>query len=135
MAAIRPVASLRRERPDRRDVAREVPPSAAVGSAGPSTAKGSSAAGETPIAPACAGAVGGPPAAPPPRLGNVAPASFQSGQPSRHTSESAVIRPWAIHSRKVWGLAGPYWPPLGGRTYQFASGASASGSAIAGRTI
>lgn len=61
--------------------------------------------------------------------GNKGPAVFQSGQPSRHTSESALTRPSPIHLRMMSPLAGPNCPPEGGRTYQTALGASAIGSA------
>lgn len=62
------------------------------------------------------------------RLGKIGPAAFQSAQPSRHTSESALTRPSAIHLRMISPLAGPNWPPEGGRTYQTELGASAIGS-------
>src|SRR4051794_12643758 len=57
------------------------------------------------------------------------PALRQSAQPSRHTSESLLTRPSESHFRMISPLAGPYWPPVGGRTYQIAAGASAIGSA------
>jgi hypothetical protein len=60
--------------------------------------------------------------------GNTGPAVFQSGQPSRHTSESALTRPSAIHLRIISPLAGPNCPPEGGRTYHTEFGASAIGS-------
>src|SRR5262245_13153569 len=61
--------------------------------------------------------------------GKSAPASRQSVQPSRQTSESLLMRPSAIHLRITSPRAGPYCPPLGGRTYHTAFGASAIGSA------
>src|SRR6185295_16424210 len=63
------------------------------------------------------------------RLGKSCPAVCQSVQPSRHTSESLLTRPSESHFRITSPLAGPYCPPLGGRTYQMAAGASAIGSA------
>src|SRR6188768_123403 len=61
-------------------------------------------------------------------VGNSLPAFCQSVQPSRQTSESLLTRPSEIHFRMMSPLAGPYWPPVGGRTYQMAVGASAIGS-------
>src|SRR2546430_14782552 len=63
--------------------------------------------------------------------GKSLPAFCQSVQPSRQTSESLLTRPSAIHRRVISPRAGPYWPPLGGRTYQMAAGASAIGSSSA----
>src|SRR5262245_29866732 len=60
--------------------------------------------------------------------GKSLPADCQSVHPSRHTSESLLTRPSTIHCRMMSPRAGPYWPPLGGRTYQMAVGASPIGS-------
>src|SRR5437867_11980130 len=60
--------------------------------------------------------------------GKSLPAFCQSVQPSRQTSESLLTRPSEIHLRMMSPRAGPYWPPLGGRTYQMAAGASEIGS-------
>src|SRR5262245_24516245 len=57
------------------------------------------------------------------KLGKNLPAACQSVQPSRQTSESLLTRPSSSHFRITSPLAGPYWPPLGGRTYQMAVGA------------
>src|SRR6187431_1495136 len=65
---------------------------------------------------------------PAPSCGKIVDAFFQSPQPSRQTSESAVTRPSPIHLRIVSPGAGPNCPPEGGRTYQTAFGASAMGS-------
>src|SRR5262245_17857889 len=61
-------------------------------------------------------------------VGKSLPAFCQSVHPSRHTSESLLTRPSEIHLRMMSPRAGPYWPPVGGRTYQMADGASAMGS-------
>ena len=61
-------------------------------------------------------------------VGNSLPAFCQSVHPSRHTSESLLTRPSDSHLRMTSPRAGPYWPPVGGRTYQIAAGASAIGS-------
>lgn len=61
--------------------------------------------------------------------GKMGPADFQSAHPSRQTSESALTRPSEIHLRMISPLAGPNWPPDGGRTYQTEFGDSAIGSA------
>src|SRR5436309_9823153 len=63
--------------------------------------------------------------------GNSLPAFCQSVHPSRQTSEWLLTRPSAIHLRMMSPRAGPYWPPLGGRTYQIAAGASKMGSCAA----
>ena len=61
-------------------------------------------------------------------LGKTVPASCQSRQPSRHTSESALTRPSLSQVFMSSPAAGPNCPPDGGRTYQIISGASAIGS-------
>ena len=65
-------------------------------------------------------------------FGNTLPASCQSRQPSRQTSESALTRPSVSQVRIRSPEAGPNCPPDGGRTYQIISGASAIGSAGSG---
>src|SRR4051795_5660804 len=65
------------------------------------------------------------------RTGKSLPAFCQSVQPSRQTSESLLTRPSAIHLRMISPRAGPYWPPVGGRTYQMAPGAAEMGSSAA----
>ena len=54
----------------------------------------------------------------PANSGNASLASRHCGQPSRHSNAVVATRPSAIHCRSISPVAGPYWPPLGGRTYQ-----------------
>src|SRR5690349_1178353 len=61
-------------------------------------------------------------------MGKSLPAFCQSVQPSRQTSESLLTRPSESHLRIMSPRAGPYCPPVGGRTYQMAAGASVMGS-------
>src|SRR5262249_9561237 len=96
--------------PDTRPAAGRAEP-AEIGAPGPATTATGAAAG-------C-------------QFGENFPAGCQSVQPSRPTSESLLTRPSSSHLRITSPLAGPYCPPLGGRTYQIAAGASAIGSAEA----
>src|SRR6476619_4443004 len=66
------------------------------------------------------------------RAGKSLAAVCQSVQPSRQTSESLLTRPSEIHFRMMSPRAGPYWPPVGGRTYQIAVGAAAIGALAVG---
>ena len=54
---------------------------------------------------------------PPKDSGTSSRAESQLSSPSRHRRASAVTRFSAIQSRSIWVVAGPYCPPLGGRTY------------------
>ena len=65
----------------------------------------------------------------PNRSGMTSTADSQLSIPSRQRNESAVIRRSAIQSTNMGVVAGPYCPPLGGRTNQRAS---MCGSRLAG---
>jgi len=65
----------------------------------------------------------------PNRSGISSTAESQLSIPSRHRNESAVMRRSAIQSTNMGVVAGPYCPPLGGRTNQRAS---ICGSRLAG---
>jgi hypothetical protein len=54
---------------------------------------------------------------PPKDSGTSSRAESQLSSPSRHRRASAVTRFSAIQSMSIWVVAGPYCPPLGGRTY------------------
>ena len=54
---------------------------------------------------------------PPKDSGTSSRAESQLSSPSRQRRASAVTRFSAIQSRSIWVVAGPYCPPLGGRTY------------------
>jgi hypothetical protein len=65
----------------------------------------------------------------PNRSGMTSTAESQLSIPSRQRNESAVMRRSAIQSTNIGVVAGPYCPPLGGRTNQRAS---MCGSRLAG---
>ena len=67
----------------------------------------------------------------PASCGKVLAAERHSGQPARHTSELAPTRPSVIQARMISPDAGPNCPPVAGRTYQTALGASSIGSRVA----
>lgn len=62
--------------------------------------------------------------------GKTSAALRQSSHPARHTSELAPTRPSRTQFRMISPDAGPNWPPVAGRTYHTADGASAIGSVV-----
>ena len=55
------------------------------------------------------------------KIGSTCLALRQSSHPSRHNIAVSATRPSLIHWPRVGPSAGPYCPPLGGRTYQVAA--------------
>src|SRR6056297_875135 len=66
------------------------------------------------------------------KSGKASAADRHCGHPSRHTSELVATRPSSIHWANLSPPAGPYCPPLLGRTYQAASGSSVNNGYLDG---